>query len=194
MKIPRPLLLVPLLFTLVMTSAGFTRGCSSEEKRTAQQNVTLGVRVAVRAVPAGIETMRTLREHGKVEAETNRLLAERALEFNSALRRFSQAALDGNDATTLSEQLGVVVTLAQNLERDGTLHLKNGETRLVFELLAGGAKNGLMIAMDELKGQSGGAPVQFNLDEATKQSLRDLMPAFEENDRLLRDAVKRLSP
>lgn len=179
-----------ILLALVLSMTAF-RECGSAEKRSVEQNVTLGVRIATKALPAGVATMRTLREHGKVEASTNLFLAERALEFNSALRRFGQLALDGADAATLQAQLEAVIDFAQGLERDGTLKLKNGDTQFVFELLSGGAKNGLLIALDELKGSNAKA-VTFTLDADTRKSLEELKPQFEENDKLLREAITRL--
>jgi hypothetical protein len=92
---------------------------------------------------------------------------------------------------TLAEQLDTVVRLASDLERDGTLHLKNGDTKLVFQLGVLAAKNGLVIAQGELKGS--GTPRPFTLDDATRQKLGELLPVFERNDRLLREAVARLS-
>lgn len=191
MKIPR-LLLVPLCLTLlILTTAGF-RACSAEGKRSVSQNVTAGLSVAARAVEPGIDTVRAFREAGKVEPATSLSLARAALDANSAAWRFTKAALDGADSATLAGQLDVVVNLAADLERDGTLHLKNGETKLVSQLGVLAAKNGLVIAQGELKGS--GTPRTFALDDATRQRLSDLLPVFERNDRLLREAAARLAP
>ena len=187
----RDILLIPLCLTmLVLTTAGF-RACSAAEKRTVAQNVTSGLRIAARAVEPGIETVRAFREAGKVEASTSLALAEGALQANAAAKSLAQAALDGADAPTLAGQLETVVNLAGDLERSGVLRLKNGETKLVFQLGVIAAKNGLVIARDELKG-TGGVPVTFTLDEVTRKSLLDLMPVFERNDALLRESVRRL--
>jgi carbohydrate-selective porin OprB len=189
--ITRRRLLIPLaLMLLVIATSAFS--CDPQKKRTVEQNVTLGLRVTARAVEPGIETMRSLREAGEADAATNLRLAEAALKVNSALQSLAQAALDGGDAQSLADQLDAAVNLARDLEAKGTLGLKNGRTKLVFELGVIAAKNGLVIARDELKG-SGGAPVKFTLDDETKKSLRDLLPVFVRNDKLLREAVARLS-
>lgn len=184
MKIPR-LLLIPLCLTmLVLSTAGF-RGCSAEEKRSVAQNVTTGLSIAARAVPPGIETVRALRVAGKIEPATSRKLAEGALEVNSAASRLTQAALEGADAQTLAGQLDTLLDLAQGLQRDGTLHIKNEGTRLVFDLSVIVAKNGLAVALRDLK-QEG---VAFTLDDDTRARLGELKTAFEQNDRLLRNAL-----
>ncbi len=191
MKIHRLLILPLCLLALVVSTTGF-RACSTDEKRSVAKNVTAGLTVAARAIEPGIDTVRAFREAGRVEPATSLALARAALDANSAALAFTKAALDGADSRTLAEQLDTVVKLAADLERDGTLHLKNGETKLVFQLGVLAAKNGLVIAQGELKG-AGGAPVAFTLDDDTKEKLRALLPVFERNDRLLREAVSRLS-
>jgi hypothetical protein len=191
MKIHRLVGLLLCLSALVLTTAAF-RSCSAEEKRSVSQNVTSGLSVAARAVEPGLDTVRAFREAGKVEPATSLSLARGALDANSAAWRFTKAALDGSDSVTLAEQLDTVVRLASDLERDGTLHLKNGDTKLVFQLGVLAAKNGLVIAQGELKGS--GTPRPFTLDDATRQKLGELLPVFERNDRLLREAITGLAP
>ena len=181
----RALLVIPL--ALVLLTAGF-RGCSPEEKRSVEQKVVAGLDVSARAVPAGVETVRVLRLAGKVEPATSLKLAQTAIKVNAAAARLTQAALDGADAHTLAEQLGVLVELAQGLQRDGTLHIKNEGTRLVFDLSVVVAKNGLEVALRDLRREG----VSFALDEATRAKLLELQPVFADNDRLLREAVERL--
>lgn len=191
MKIHRLAATLLCLSALVLTTAGF-RACSAAEKQSVAENVTSGLSVAARAVEPGIDAVRAFREAGKVEPETSLKLARAALDANSAARALTKAALDGADSVTLAEQLDVAVKLAATLERDGTLHLKNGETRLVFQLGVLTAKNGLVIAQSELKG-GGGRAVAFTLDEKTRRKLGELAPVFERNDRLLRETITRLS-
>lgn len=186
----RDVLVIPLcMLALVLTTSGF-RSCSAAEKQTVAQNVTSGLRAAAAAVEPGIETVREFREAGKVEPATSLRLARAALDTNAAARRFAEAALAGADARSLSEQLDALVALASALERDGTLHLKNGDTRLVFKLGVLAAKNGLVVAQGEL---NSAGPVAFELDEQTRKRLSDLAPVFERNDRLLREVISRLS-
>lgn len=188
------LLLIPLCAVMlaIFTAAFTAPSCSPDQKSTVSRHVTSGLKVAAGAVEPGINTMRALREDGEVEPATSLRLAKTALEANSACARLTQTALDGADSQTLADQLGTVVALARNLESDGTLHLKNGRTKLVFELGVTAAQSGLTIALDEVKG-GGGTPAPFNLDDSTQEKLRALLPVFEKNDRLLRDAVARLS-
>lgn len=177
------------LSVLVLTTAGF-RACSAAGQQSVAHNVTSGLKVAAAAVEPGIDTVRAFREAGKVEPATSLGLARTALDANSAARAFTRAALSGADSASLVEQLDTVVRLASDLERDGTLHLKNGDTRLVFQLGVLAAKNGLVIAQGALKGDT---PVVFALDDKTRRELSDLLPVFERNDRLLREAIARLS-
>lgn len=191
MKIHR-LLAIPLCLTLlVLTTSGF-RACSAEQ-RSVSENVTSGLSVAARAVEPGMDTVRAFREAGKVEPATSLKLARAALDTNSAAKRFTEAALAGSDSATLAGQLDTLVKLAGDLERDGTLHIKNEGTRLVFQLGVLAAKNGLVVAQGELKG-SGTTPRIFTLDEGTRVKLSGLLPVFERNDRLLREAITRLTP
>jgi hypothetical protein len=184
------LLLIPLCLTLlVLTTAGF-RACSAEEKHTLSRNVTSGLSAAARAVEPGIETVRAFREAGKVEPATSLALARLALDANGAAAALAKSALDGADAPTLAARLDIFLRLAVRLESEGTLHLKNGETRLAFDLGVVAAKSGLVAARDQLNGP---APA-FTLDDETRRKLEELMPVFEKNDRLLREAVARLSP
>jgi hypothetical protein len=186
-------IVVPLaLFALVLTTAGW-RSCSAEEKTSAERHVASGLKVAAGAVEPGINTMRALREAGEVEPATSLRLAKATLEANSAAARLTQSALDGADAKSLADQLEAVVALARNLEADGTLHLKNGHTKLVFELGVTAAQSGLTIALDELKERDAN-PAPFNLSDSTKEKLRVLLPVFERNDRLLREAITNLTP
>lgn len=178
-----------LLLALAVLTAGFD--CDPAQKRSVEQNVATGLRVTARAVEPGIDTMRALREAGEVDAATNLLLAKSALEVNSVAGRLTQAALDGSDAADLRAQLDALVRLAEGLERDGTLRLKNGKTKLVFQLGIIAAKNGLAIALDEFKA-GGGAGLQFTVDADTRKSLEDLRPVFKRNDELLREAITRL--
>lgn len=192
MNIPIPRVVAAMLCfaALVMTTAGF-RSCSAADKQSVAQNVTSGLTVAARSVEPGIQTVRAFREAGKIEPATSLALARAALDTNSAAKAFTQAALDGADATSLAAQLDTVVRLAGELEQSGTLHLKNGDTKLFFELGVVAAKNGLVIAQGEFAG-TGGAPVTFTLDDGTRRRLADLLPVFERNDRLLREAIARL--
>lgn len=191
MKIHR-LLLIPLCAVLLVlaTSAFTAPACSSEQKNSVERHVASGLKVAAAAVEPGINTMRALREAGEVEPKTSLRLAKAALEANAAAARLTQAALDGADGKTLTEQLDTLVALARHLEADGTLHLKNGRTKLVFSLGVTAAQSGLQIALNELR--AGGAPIPFNLDDGTKERLRQLLPVFERNDRLLRETLARL--
>lgn len=189
MRHERPLSFA-LLIVLVLSMTAF-RGCDEGQRRSVEQNVVTGLRVAARAVEPGIETMRALREAGEVDAPTNLALARAALDVNSAARRFSQAALDGSDAEDLRGQLEALVDLASNLERDGTLKIKSGKTKLVFQLGVVAAKSGLSIALDEFKA-GGGLGLSFTLNEETRKALEDLKPVFDKNDRLLREVVARL--
>jgi hypothetical protein len=190
MKISR-LLAVPLCCALlILTTAGFS--CSPDQKSSRERNVVTGLTIAANAVEPGINTMRALREAGLVEPATSLLLAKGALTVNAAFKRVTEAALAGADSHTLAEQLNTAVNLARDLQADGTLHLKNGKTKLIFELGVTTAQSGLVIALSQLK-DGGGAPVPFSLDESTKARLRDLLPVFDKNDGLLRDAVTRLA-
>lgn len=187
-KIPR--LILPLLAVsiLVLTTAGF-RACSAAEKRSVEEKVTAGLDVAARAVPPGVETVRAFREAGKIEPAASLKLAQGALRVNSAASRLTTAALDGADAKTLAEQLDALIILARDLQRDGTLHIKNEGTRLLFDLSVVVAKNGLEAALGDLRREG----VSFTLDPQTREKLLALKPVFEDNDRLLREAMARLS-
>lgn len=176
------------LSALVMTTAGF-RACSAEEKRSTEARVAGGLDTAARAIPAGVETVRAFRVAGKIEPATSLKLARTALDLNSAAARVTTAALDGADAETLAGQLDALITLARGLQADGTLHIKNEGTRLVFDLSVIAAKNGLEVALRDLKRDGS----RFTLEPETREKLSGLKPVFEENDRLLREAVARLS-
>lgn len=185
----RDLLLIPLCAAmLVLTTAGF-RSCSAAEERSVERSVVSGVDTTARAVAPGVEAVRALREAGKIEPATSLALARAALDANAAVRTLAQSALDGADAPTLAAQLDAAVTLAGRLERDGTLRLKNGDTRLAFKLGVITAKNGLVAARGHLNRPG----LTFTLDDGTRRKLTELMPVFAENERVLKEAVERLT-
>jgi hypothetical protein len=185
----RDLLLIPLCAAmLVLTTAGF-RSCSAAEERSVERSVVSGIDTTARAVAPGVEAVRALREAGKIEPAAARALARAALDANAAVRTLAQSALDGADAPTLAAQLDAAVTLAGRLERDGTLRLKNGDTRLAFKLGVITAKNGLVAARGHLNRPG----LTFTLDDGTRRKLTELMPVFAENERVLKEAVERLT-
>jgi hypothetical protein len=115
----RAMSITTILLACVLLTAGF-RECGGGQQHSVEQNIVTGIRVTVKAVPAGVETMRSLRGAGLVDASTNLELAQTARDVNSALQAFTKAALADADSQDLLDKLDAAVNLAADLEKQRT--------------------------------------------------------------------------
>lgn len=205
-RIISKLLLVSLLFVTtaaLQCSNGNKQGNANANKQDSEEKAREIVRkgatgfvVAARGVDAGIDTVRAFREAGEITPEHSLELARIAKDVNDVMAEavefvLSQSTIDGAGAETLAEQLDRVIASAQRLSQAGTLHLKNGRTKLIFELGVTGGRTGLRIALDELRAGAQ-AGIQIPLDQESLQKFRSARETIRRNDARLREAITRL--
>ncbi len=181
--------------TLALTTLGFS--CSSAQQQNTLRRTATGISTAARGIDTGIDTVRAFREAGEITPTKARELAQIALDANSVMSEsvefvLSHPAIDEPGRLALSEQLTRVATSARRLSENGTLHLKNGKTKLAFELGITAGKAGINLALDELQGERlDGLPL--TVDSETRAKLERAGETIRRNDQRLREAIARLS-
>lgn len=197
------------LITLILVAAmlAFTAGFSDCGKnkdgsaKTPEQigqervaQLATGVSVAARGIETGIDTVRALREAGKVTPQTSLALARKARVANAADGEIAKYLLDHeqigeSDRATILDEASKILDAARDLESFTVS--KNGNAQLVFDLSVTAGKSGLQIASDEF-GSSLPPGFKITITPDVRAKLQSAQQVIARNEQRLGEAITNL--
>jgi hypothetical protein len=202
----KPVLSLTQLVTLTLFSS-LAMTCSSkgppptpaqlaEKQQKIFRDAGKGLAIAAEGVSAGIDTVRAFREGGEITPQKSLELAHVALDANSVMAEsvdflLAEESLEDADKGKLLSQFSRVLDSARRLKDSGTLHIKSGKSKLIFDLGITAGKSGLVIAVDQMGGGPTGLPIL--IDGETRDRLKRTRETLISNDKRLREAIARLS-